>query len=103
MAAFERLGAGPWLDRAWRELRATGESTAPRAPVPTDELTPQELQVALIVAAGATNREAGSRLFLSAKTIEAHLGRIYRKLGVRSRRDVARAARGLGVPGARPN
>jgi DNA-binding NarL/FixJ family response regulator len=45
--------------------------------------------VAIIVASGATNREAGSRLFLSAKTIEAHLGRIYRKLGVRSRTEFA--------------
>lgn len=55
--------------------------------------------MALIVASGATNREAGSRLFLSAKTIEAHLGRIYRKLGVRSRTELAAlvAHKGLGA------
>ena len=50
---------------------------------------PQELQVALMVDSGVTNREAGSRLFRSAKTIEAHVGRICRKLGVRSRTELA--------------
>jgi DNA-binding CsgD family transcriptional regulator len=53
------------------------------------ELTPTELQVALLVAGGSTNKEAGAALFLSAKTVEAHLGRIYRKLGLRSRTELA--------------
>jgi DNA-binding NarL/FixJ family response regulator len=57
-----------------------------------DELTPQELQVALIVASGASNREAASALFLSTKTIEFHLAHIYRKLGVRTRAQLAARA-----------
>ncbi len=86
---FERLGASPWAERANTELRASGETVQPGAVIATNELTPQELQVALAVAKGATNREAGAALFLSPKTIEAHLGRVYRKLDVRSRTELA--------------
>ena len=86
---FERLGATPWVERANAELRASGETVQPGAVIATHELTPQELQVALAVAQGATNKEAGSSLFLSPKTIEAHLGRVYRKLGIRSRTELA--------------
>ena len=86
---FEALGAVDWAATARGELGVTGETAAPRSGPRSDALTPQELQVALMVASGATNREAASRLFLSAKTIEAHLGRIYRKLGVRSRTELA--------------
>jgi DNA-binding CsgD family transcriptional regulator len=89
LETFEALGAVDWAATARDELGVTGETAAPRSGPKSDALTPQELQVALIVASGATNREAGSRLFLSAKTIEAHLGRIYRKLGVRSRTELA--------------
>jgi DNA-binding CsgD family transcriptional regulator len=101
-AALERLealGAAAWAEAARDELGVTGQTAAPRSGPGTDALTPQELQVALVVASGATNREAGSRLFLSAKTIEAHLGRIYRKLGVRSRTELAAlvAQGGLGA------
>ncbi len=87
--AFEALGAVDWAAAARGELGVTGETAAPRSGPRSDALTPQELQVALMVASGVTNREAGSRLFLSAKTIEAHLGRIYRKVGVRSRTELA--------------
>src|SRR5207248_7148388 len=83
------LGAVPWIERARTELGATGEKLRPRDVTTFDELTPQELQVALIVAKGATNKEAGAALFLSPKTIETHLGRVYRKLGVRSRTELA--------------
>jgi DNA-binding CsgD family transcriptional regulator len=86
---FERLGAAPWLERATNELKASGETVQPAATIATNELTPQELQVALAVAKGATNKEAGAALFLSPKTIEAHLGRVYRKLGVHSRTQLA--------------
>jgi DNA-binding CsgD family transcriptional regulator len=86
--AFERLRAGPWADRARQELEATGERRRARGPE-TSELTPRELQVALIVARGATNREAAAALFLTTKTIEFHLGQIYRKLGLRSRTELA--------------
>jgi ATP/maltotriose-dependent transcriptional regulator MalT len=86
---LERLGAAPWAERASNELRASGETLQPGGVIATNELTPQELQVALAVAKGATNREAGAALFLSPKTIEAHLGRVYRKLEIRSRTELA--------------
>jgi DNA-binding NarL/FixJ family response regulator len=88
LETFDRLGATPWAERARMELAASGE-TARRHPNATKELTPQELQVALVVARGATNKEAGATLFLSPKTIETHLGRVYRKLNVRSRTELA--------------
>jgi DNA-binding CsgD family transcriptional regulator len=89
LATFERLGAKPWADRARNELDATGETVRRSDPNAADQLTAQELQVALLVAKGATNREAGAALFLSPKTIETHLGRVYRKLNLRSRTELA--------------
>jgi DNA-binding NarL/FixJ family response regulator len=68
----------------------------------TDELTPHELQVALVVAQGASNRDAAARLFLSPKTVEFHLGRIYRKLGVTSRLELARHFAELDTGGLAP-
>ncbi|HZU15074.1 MAG TPA: helix-turn-helix transcriptional regulator, partial [Candidatus Dormibacteraeota bacterium] len=56
---------------------------------PIEELTPQELQVALLTASGATTREVAERLFLSPRTVEVHLTRIYRKLEIRSRTELA--------------
>jgi DNA-binding CsgD family transcriptional regulator len=91
LATFDRLRAAPWADRTRRELAATGERARRRVPDTRDHLTPQELQVALLVAEGATNREAAAQLFVSAKTIETHLSHTYRKLGVRSRTELARA------------
>jgi DNA-binding CsgD family transcriptional regulator len=88
---FDRLGARPWLDRARAELAATGQRARRRQPSTRGELTPQELQVALEVADGATNREVAAALFLSPKTVEAHLSRAYRKLGVRSRAELTAA------------
>jgi DNA-binding CsgD family transcriptional regulator len=90
-AAFERLGAEPWTTRARLELRATGERARRRDAATLDDLTPQELQIALLLAAGATTREAATRLFLSPKTIEYHLHHVYGKLGVRSRSALAEA------------
>jgi DNA-binding CsgD family transcriptional regulator len=87
---FERLGAAVWAERTRQELTATGETVRTRpGSTPLEELTPQEYQVARAVARGATNREAASALFLSAKTVEFHLGNVYRKLGVRSRTELA--------------
>ena len=91
VATFTELGATPWLERAAEELRATGETVHRREPDAIDRLTPHELQVAQVVAAGASNREAAARLFLSPKTIEFHLSRVFRKLNVRSRTELARA------------
>jgi DNA-binding CsgD family transcriptional regulator len=88
-ATFERLGARPWSERAATELRATGERLR-RRHGEGEELTPQELQVALQVAEGKTNKEAGAALFLSPKTIDYHLRSVFRKLGVSSRAELAR-------------
>jgi DNA-binding CsgD family transcriptional regulator len=90
LSIFDGLGAKPWCEHVLRELRATGERARRRAPETSDRLTPQELQVALLVADGATNKEAAATLFVSPKTIEAHLLRVYRKLGIRSRAELVR-------------
>jgi len=86
---FDRLDARPWAERAWTELRASGESMAGRDPA-REQLTPQELQIALLVAEGRTNREVGPALFLSTRTVEFHLSRAYRKLGLASRTELTR-------------
>jgi DNA-binding CsgD family transcriptional regulator len=90
LATFERLGAQPWAERARTELRASGERVRRGSPTAAEQLTPQELQVALEVARGSTNREVAAALFLSPKTIEFHLRNIYRKLGIRSRSELVR-------------
>ena len=92
LAVFERLRAEPWAERSRRELQATGiTARARRDPSAADRLTPQELRVAFMIAGGATNREAATQLFLSPKTIEAHLARVYRKLGVHNRAQLTAA------------
>jgi DNA-binding NarL/FixJ family response regulator len=84
------LGARPWLERCERELAACGLQPAKRsAPSQDPVLTPQERLVASLATSGLTNREIASELVLSAKTVEFHLSRIYRKLGVRSRSQLA--------------
>ncbi len=90
LETFERLGARGWAERTRTELRATGEQQARRTETAAEQLTPHELQIAVLVAQGMTNREAASALFLSPKTIEYHLGQIYRKLDVRGRAQLAR-------------
>ena len=90
LGVFHAIGAEPWERRAQTELRASGARLRRPDTSPRDELTPQELQVALVVADGVTNREAAARLFLSPKTIEVHLSRAYRKLGVRTRTELSR-------------
>ena len=95
LGAFEQMGAEPWAEQARRELRETGESAAPSPNRSLRDLTPQELQVALTVAQGATNKETAAALFLSPKTVEFHLGNVYRKLGVRSRTALVRKVEGL--------
>jgi DNA-binding CsgD family transcriptional regulator len=87
---FEALGAKPWLERARAELHASGEK-ARRRSTPVDALTAQELAVAKLVVGGATNRDAAATLFVSPKTIEFHLGNVYRKLEVRSRTELVRS------------
>ena len=84
------MGARGWAERTRTELRATGEQQARRTETAAEQLTPHELQIAVLVAQGMTNREAAAALFLSPKTIEYHLGQIYRKLDVRGRAQLAR-------------
>jgi DNA-binding CsgD family transcriptional regulator len=85
---FEWLGAAPWAERALRELRATGEKARKRHLSPLAELTPQELQVARLVAEGATNKAVASQLFVSPKTVEYHLRKVFAKLGISSRMEL---------------
>ncbi len=89
---FGRLGATPWADRATAELRATGLSfpDSSRAGDRLAVLTPQELQVVRLAVTGASNREIGSRLFLSPRTVASHLYRAFPKLGVSSRVELTR-------------
>jgi DNA-binding CsgD family transcriptional regulator len=89
-AIFRGLGATPYHERATAELDAHGRRSAPSPGGGRSGLTPQEFRVACTVAAGATNREAAASLFLSPRTIEHHLANIYRKLGIRSRSELAR-------------
>jgi DNA-binding CsgD family transcriptional regulator len=90
LATFESLGAESWAEETRKELRATGLTVTPSLDPTLRDLTPQELQVALIVAKGATTKEAAASLFLSPKTIEFHLSNTYRKLAVRSRAELVR-------------
>lgn len=92
VATFDRTGARLLAERARRELAASGERIR-RKTTSREELSPQEMQVALVVARGATNKEAAAELFLSPKTIEFHLRNAYRKLGVTSRTQLANALR----------
>jgi DNA-binding CsgD family transcriptional regulator len=96
---LDRLGARPWAARAAAELAATGEHVQQADLGGLRDLTPHELQLALLVAQGATNKEASAALFISPKTVEAHLHHIYVKLGLRSRTELAHhvAQRGMGV------
>jgi DNA-binding CsgD family transcriptional regulator len=87
---FDRIGAAPWADRARRELRATGETARKRDISPLAQLTPQELQVARLVGEGATNKAVAAQLFVSPKTVEYHLRKVFDKLGIASRGELIR-------------
>jgi DNA-binding CsgD family transcriptional regulator len=90
LALFDELGAGTWADHARRELKASGAKLRPRDQSSHEALTPRELHVALAVASGRTNREVGATLFISPKTVELHLSRVFRKLGLRTRAELIR-------------
>jgi DNA-binding CsgD family transcriptional regulator len=93
---FDALGALPWAEQARAELAATGETARRRDPSTLDELTPQELQIARLLADGHTTREAAAAIFLSPKTVEYHLRHVYRKLRINSREELAAALAGDG-------
>jgi DNA-binding NarL/FixJ family response regulator len=93
LTIFNRLGARPWAARATIELDATGIRAYPQSNSGTSvlgSLSSQELQVARAVGRGLNNVEAAAALFVSRKTVEAHLTRVYRKLGIRSRTELTR-------------
>jgi DNA-binding CsgD family transcriptional regulator len=97
---FEKLGAQVWAERARAELAAAGvkESSVPVATDPeVNSLSPQELQVARAAARGLNNIEIAGRLFISRKTVEAHLSRSYRKLNIRSRTELSRLLLAAGI------
>jgi DNA-binding CsgD family transcriptional regulator len=87
---FASMGMQAFAARARAELRATGERARPRGPGVPETLTPQEAQIARLVAGHLTNREIAARLFISASTVEYHLRKIFRKLDVTSRSQLAR-------------
>ena len=88
---FDAIGASSWGDQARSELRASGERSRRRVPEARDQLTPQELQIAQLAAQDLSNREIGQRLYLSHRTISTHLYRVFPKLGITSRTELAAA------------
>lgn len=83
--AFRRLGAKTWAERAAKELRATGQTRSHGWHQDREALTPQELEIAMLAATGLSNKQIGNRLFLSHRTVGAHLYRVFPKLGITSR------------------
>jgi ATP/maltotriose-dependent transcriptional regulator MalT len=88
---FDAIGCTAWGDQARRELRASGEASRRRDFDARDQLTPQELQIAQLAAQGLTNRAIGHELYLSHRTIGTHLYRVFPKLGITSRSELAAA------------
>jgi len=85
---FARMGAKAFAERARGELLATGESIRKRAADVPDELTAQERQIARRARDGQSNPEIGAQLFLSPRTVEWHLRKVFTKLGISSRRQL---------------
>jgi DNA-binding CsgD family transcriptional regulator len=90
LTAFTHLDATGWADRARDELRATGETTTEPTPDALSALTPQELRIATAVAEGSTNREIAAQLFLSTRTVDYHLRKVFQKTGITSRTELVR-------------
>jgi DNA-binding NarL/FixJ family response regulator len=90
---FTSMGAAGFADRARRELLATGEKVRKRSAETRDDFTPRELQIARLARDGRTNAEIGAALFLSPRTVEWHLRKVFTKLGISSRRGLGDALR----------
>ena len=95
LETFEGIGAALWAKRAREELHATGETARTRDPSTLDQLTPQERRVAELAAGGGSNRDIAAQLFLSPKTVEYHLHKVFLKLDVHSRVELARIPLGV--------
>ena len=85
---FTAIGMEAFAERARRELLATGETVRKRTAETRDELTAQEAQIARLARDGLSNPEIGARLFLSPRTVEWHLRKVFTKLGIGSRREL---------------
>jgi DNA-binding CsgD family transcriptional regulator len=88
---FRDMGAAAFAERAGRELRAAGDSASSYSQPTVHALTPQELQIAELARSGHTNPEIGDRLFISPRTVEWHLAKVFAKLDIRSRRELRSA------------
>jgi DNA-binding NarL/FixJ family response regulator len=88
---FSRIGAAAFAERARRELSATGEAVRKPSGESLGQLTTQESQVARLAALGHTNPEIGAQLFISPRTVEYHLHKVFPKLGISSRKELRRA------------
>jgi DNA-binding CsgD family transcriptional regulator len=86
---FSSAGLEAFAERTRIELRATGDHAREHAPHALDQLTPQEAQISRLVAQGHSNREVAAQLFISPSTVEYHLGKVFRKLDVKSRTQLA--------------
>ena len=93
---FTTMGIEAFAERARRELLATGDTVRKRTVQTASELTAQEAHIARLAVGGRTNVEIGAQLFLSTRTVEWHLGKVYTKLGVGSRRELPQAMASLG-------
>ena len=88
---FTAMGAEAFAERAARELLATGETARKRSVETRDELTAQEAQIARLAREGLSNPEIGARLFISPRTVEYHLHKVFAKLDISSRAELQRA------------
>ena len=88
---FDAIGMEAFAERARRELLAAGEQVRRRTAGPHDQLTPQEAQIARLARAGLSNAEIAAQLFLSARTVEWHLSKVFTKLEISSRRQLQQA------------
>jgi len=103
LGTFRLLGAQPWAERAASELRAAGQVDVPAMQPASALLTPQELKIAQLAAAGLTNKQIAERLFLSPRTVGSHLYRIFPRLGIATRAALRDALDRDSAAGSLPN